>query len=101
MDKTIDSKEWDVPKSVILNVSFPEAFINAHSDINALNAFIVRESRKLGWNGCEIPNAMGSISHEVGLSMNGNAFEILGILYDYFRLKTLEKEAENKKGQPV
>lgn len=100
MQDKAEKKELKLPENIVLQVNLPIELVNAFSDINALNAFIVRESRKLGWNNCGIPNAMGNISHEAGLSMDGDCFEILGILYDYFRIKTREKEAENKKGQP-
>ena len=92
MDEIIEGQVI-VPKEIVLNVEFPKQFSIAYSDINALNAFIVREGRKLDWSPCSIPNALGIIALENGVSFDGDAQGILGCLYDYFRIKTREKEA--------
>lgn len=91
-------KNWDsseAPLPIHLEIAFPKAFIDAHSDLNALYAYCVRRSKELGVFGCGMPHPDYAYCEGVGVSFENNGVFILGVLYDYFR--RIEREQEAKK----
>lgn len=80
-------------KENIKTVELPMRVIDAYCDMNALTAYCFRELDALGDLPRHLPGVDGKEAEEIGISLDGGAWIIAGILWRYFQE---QKQKHNK-----